>query len=134
MSVAARSLNPSPIRAAVSIGPADTGRDGVTILDLAADSSTAPFPTRGSAVTGSRTRYGHVAPAPRDVSAPRIQAAQLHDDLWRVTRPDGEVVGYVERFAESRGIRFRAKRLIVRQQRFVPIGEFWSMDDAMAVL
>jgi predicted methyltransferase len=91
----------------------------VTILDFAAD---------------SRTAYGHVARAPRGVSAPRIQAAQLHDDLWRVTRPDGEVVGYVERFAESRGIRVRAKRLIVRQQRFVPIGEFWSMDDAMAVL
>ncbi|MCU1542951.1 MAG: hypothetical protein JWM50_816 [Microbacteriaceae bacterium] len=68
------------------------------------------------------------------VKAPRIHAVQLHDELWRVTRPDGEVVGYIERFAESRGIRFRAKRLIVRQQRFVAIGEFWSMDDALAVM
>ena len=54
--------------------------------------------------------------------------------LWRVTRAGGEVVGYVERFAEERGTRFRAKRLVVRQQRFVPIGEFWSMDDAVQCL
>nr|WP_221420784.1 hypothetical protein [Conyzicola lurida] len=55
----------------------------------------------------------------------------MHDALWRVTRPDGEVAGYIERYSESRGIRFRAKRMIVRQQRFVSVGEFWSMDDAL---
>jgi hypothetical protein len=60
-----------------------------------------------------------------------ITAVQLHDSLWRVVRPDGEVVGYIERFDESRGIRYRAKRLIVRQQRFVSVGEFWGMDDAL---
>lgn len=60
-----------------------------------------------------------------------LAAMQLHDSLWRVTRPAGDVVGYIERFAEPRGTRFRAKRLIVRQQRFVSIGEFWSMDDAL---
>jgi hypothetical protein len=117
MSVAAPSLNLSPNRAAVNTGPADTGRNGVTILDFASHSA----PARGDS---ARTT----------IRAPRVHAVQLHDELWRVTRPDGEVVGYIERFAESRGIRFRAKRLIVRQQRFVPIGEFWSMDDALAVL
>ena len=60
-----------------------------------------------------------------------LTAMQLHDSLWRVTRPAGDVVGYIERFTEPRGTRFRAKRLIVRQQRFVSIGEFWSMDDAL---
>jgi hypothetical protein len=60
-----------------------------------------------------------------------LSAAQLHDSLWRVTRPAGDVVGYIERVTEPRGIRYRAKRLIVRQQRFVPIGEFWSMDEAL---
>lgn len=60
-----------------------------------------------------------------------VAAMQLHDTLWRVTRPDGEVAGYIERFDEVRGIRYRAKRLIVRQQRFVSVGEFWSMDDAL---
>ncbi|MCU1424767.1 MAG: hypothetical protein JWM51_1058 [Microbacteriaceae bacterium] len=60
-----------------------------------------------------------------------ISAVHLNDALWRVVRHDGEVVGYVERFTESRGIRYRAKRFIVRQQRFVPIGEFWQYDDAL---
>jgi hypothetical protein len=60
-----------------------------------------------------------------------IVVVALNDALWRVTRADGDVVGYVERFTESRGTRFRAKRMIVRQQRFVPVGEFWSMDDAL---
>ena len=60
-----------------------------------------------------------------------LTASQLHDSLWRVTRPAGDVVGYIERFSESRGIRYRAKRLIVRQQRFVPIGEFWTMHEAL---
>jgi hypothetical protein len=66
-----------------------------------------------------------------ELSLGGLTASQLHDSLWRVTRPAGDVVGYIERFSESRGIRFRAKRLIVRQQRFVPIGEFWSMDEAL---
>jgi len=71
----------------------------------------------------------------REASAPRLHrgivVVGLNDGLWRVTRADGDVVGYVERFAESRGTRFRAKRMIVRQQRFVPVGEFWSIDDAL---
>jgi hypothetical protein len=60
-----------------------------------------------------------------------VAAIPLGDSLWRVTRHDGEVAGYVERISESRGIRYRAKRFIVRQQRFVPIGDFWEYDDAM---
>ena len=71
----------------------------------------------------------------RDTVAPRLHrgivVVGLNDSLWRVTKADGDVVGYVERFAEPRGTRFRAKRMIVRQQRFVPVGEFWSMDDAL---
>jgi len=87
------------------------GEIPVTVLDFASpDTSVVPFHRSG------------------------ITAVRLHDSLWRVTRAGGEVVGYVERFAEERGTRFRAKRLVVRQQRFVPIGEFWSMDDAVESL
>jgi hypothetical protein len=87
----------------------------VTILDFATAPSAGPLAPTGVAYL-----------APRGVTATR-----LHDDLWRVTRYSGEVLGYVERFAEARGIRYRAKRLIVRQQRFTPVGEFWCMDDAL---
>jgi hypothetical protein len=60
-----------------------------------------------------------------------ITITQLHDELWRVTRPDGEVLGYLERFPVRDGLRYRAKRLIARQRRFIVMGEFWSVDDAI---
>lgn len=63
-----------------------------------------------------------------------INLVQLRDELWRVTRIDGEVLGYVESFVESRGRRFRSKRLIALQKRFIPLGEFWSFDDAVDCL
>ena len=60
-----------------------------------------------------------------------VASIQLHDDLWRVTRPDGEVLGYVERRATAAGDRFQAKRMLQRQRRFLPIGDFWTVDDAL---
>jgi len=78
----------------------------VTILDFASNQSL------------TRTRRG-------------LTVIQLHDDLWRVTRSTGEVLGYLERFLDRGEFRYRAKRMIVRQQRFVAIGEFWRMDDAL---
>ena len=60
-----------------------------------------------------------------------VATIQLHDDLWRVTRPDGEVLGYVERSTTPTGPRFLAKRMLQRQRRFLPIGEFWEFDSAM---
>ena len=86
----------------------------MTTLDFAgtAHSATAPL---------TRTRHG-------------IRCVQLHDELWRVTRTDGSVLGYLERFADPRGERFRSKRLLPLQQRFVVIGEFWSIDDAIDAL
>ena len=60
-----------------------------------------------------------------------IATIQLHDDLWRVTRSGGEVLGYVERVSSPAGNRFVAKRMLQRQRRFLAIGEFWTVDDAM---
>ncbi|MBX3100232.1 MAG: hypothetical protein KF761_11715 [Salinibacterium sp.] len=60
-----------------------------------------------------------------------IATIQLHDDLWRITRPDGEVLGYVECRATPAGVRFLAKRMLQRQRRFLPVGEFWDFDAAM---
>ena len=60
-----------------------------------------------------------------------IAVVPLHDDLWRVTRPDGDVIGYIERSLTASGYRFLAKRLLQRQRRFLPVGEFWEFDDAM---
>jgi len=56
----------------------------------------------------------------------------LRDELWRVTRTGGDVLGYIELATEQHGAtRYRAKRMVVRQHRFVGVGEFWNMDDAV---
>lgn len=62
---------------------------------------------------------------------PGLTLVQLHDELWRVTRSDGEVLGYVEQFRERAGLRYRCKRFMARQRRFIVMGEFWSVDDAI---
>jgi hypothetical protein len=62
---------------------------------------------------------------------PSVTTTQLHDDLWRVTRTSGEVLGYVERTTTPAGARFRAKRMMERQRRFLPIGDFWEFSVAM---
>jgi hypothetical protein len=62
---------------------------------------------------------------------PGITLVQLHNELWRVTRSTGEVLGYIERFSEAQGERYRAKRLLVHQRRFIVIGEFWAISDAI---
>jgi len=63
-----------------------------------------------------------------------VALTRLRADLWRVTRPAGEVLGYVESFPTPSGQRYRAKRLIARQRRFIVDGEFWSMADAIECL
>lgn len=55
---------------------------------------------------------------------------QLGNDLWRIVKADGEVIGYVERSETSAGSRYTAKRMLPRQRRFLPIGDFWTVDDA----
>ncbi|MBX3087328.1 MAG: hypothetical protein KF742_02460 [Cryobacterium sp.] len=76
-----------------------------------------------------------VAPSATTVAPRRgVRVLTLHDALWRVTRTDGEVLGYVESFEEPRGLRFRAKRMIPLNKRFIIRGEFWSFDDAVDCL
>ena len=60
-----------------------------------------------------------------------IALVQLHDELWRVTRRTGEVLGYIERFDEAGHPRFRAKRMFSSRRQSMPLGEFWSIDDAI---
>ena len=65
---------------------------------------------------------------------PGVRLLRVHNTLWRVIRPGGEVLGYLEQFPSPGGHRFRAKRLVPRQSRFVIVGEFWSADDAVESL
>ena len=71
-------------------------------------------------------------PRSRTFPARGLLVIQLHDSLWRVTLEAGDVVGYVERFETPAGGRYRAKRFLPRQRRFLVDGEFWEMGDALA--
>ncbi|WP_425552915.1 hypothetical protein [Frondihabitans peucedani] len=88
-----------------------------------------PTPTRVLTPAPARAQAPSQAPAVDEIRG-GLRLVQLHDDLARVTLPSGEVLGYVERFDDPRGERFRAKRFLPRQRRFVEIGEFWSRADA----
>lgn len=60
-----------------------------------------------------------------------IAMVQLHNDLWRVTRTSGEVLGYIEGFIEGGDRRYRAKRMLTGAARSLPLGDFWNIDDAI---
>lgn len=62
-----------------------------------------------------------------------VVTVQLNDDLWRITRPDGDVLGYIHRWQSSAGSRYQAKRMLQRQRRFLPLGDFWSVEDALDI-
>lgn len=70
------------------------------------------------------------APIDQTPRIPNVVFVTLSDELWRVTRADGEVLGYVDRFRVREGLRYRAKLFAARAQRYITMGEFWSMDDA----
>ena len=92
--------------------------------------TTTAFPAPRTSLASAST---HTHDEPRfqlDETRGGLRLVQVRDDLARVTRPGGEVLGYVERFADPQGEKYRAKRFIARQRRFVEIGEFWSRADA----
>jgi hypothetical protein len=60
-----------------------------------------------------------------------IRLIQLHDELWRVTRRTGEVLGYIESYSDSGTRRYRAKRMFSSRRPSMPLGDFWSIDDAI---
>ncbi|NYJ19218.1 hypothetical protein [Glaciibacter psychrotolerans] len=53
----------------------------------------------------------------------------VREGLWRVTRPNGAVLGHIERRLDPRGDRFAARRLTAAG-RMLDIGLFWQRDDA----
>ncbi len=64
-------------------------------------------------------------------TTPRTETIPVGDALWRVIRTGGELLGYIDRIATPDGDRFRVRRMLSTQRRFIPIGEFWRFDDAL---
>lgn len=71
-----------------------------------------------------------VAPRPRS----GLVAKPLHSGMWRVTRADGAVLGYVEPVDRGGVVKFVGKRLRPGAARFTELGEAWTPDDAVDLL
>lgn len=63
-----------------------------------------------------------------------LQVLDVREDLSRVTRRNGEVVGYVDRVEVAGGTAYRARRYLATERRFVALPEVWSADDAVDCL
>ena len=74
------------------------------------------------------------APLPTSRQHPALQLVPLHGGLTRVLRRDGGVIGYVEVVDDGAGRRFLAKRMRARAAGFLPVGEFWTADEALDAL
>lgn len=62
-----------------------------------------------------------------------LERRQLNPELWRVTRRDGAVVGYVE-LLDDVARRFRAKRMNRDRRGFTPLGVFGDFEEAFDAL
>ncbi|MFJ3381344.1 hypothetical protein ACIPJ2_13140 [Curtobacterium sp. NPDC090217] len=63
-----------------------------------------------------------------------LRVLDVRDDLSRVTRSNGEIVGYVDRVDVAGDTAFRARRYIAAERRFVELPNVWSVDDAVDCL
>ncbi|MFT4233517.1 MAG: hypothetical protein QM607_00705 [Microbacterium sp.] len=64
----------------------------------------------------------------------RVTLVRAGAALWRVTAPDGRVLGHLRAISHDLGLRYRAERRHPATGAFVGFGEFWSCDDAVAAL
>lgn len=63
-----------------------------------------------------------------------LRILDVRDDLSRVTRANGEIVGYVDRVDVAGGTAYRARRYVSTERRFVALPNVWSADDAVDCL
>ncbi|GAB3616896.1 hypothetical protein GCM10027416_14530 [Okibacterium endophyticum] len=64
----------------------------------------------------------------------RVELVGVNEFLWRVIAPDGRVIGHLERSNTAQGDVFIAKRFNTLSSRFVDLGRFWAIDDAVDCL
>lgn len=70
-------------------------------------------------------------PLPLASAHPGVTVLALHGRMWRAMLPDGAVLGYVEIIETPEGERYLSKRLRPRAQGFLPVGQFWTADEAI---
>ncbi|WP_156891283.1 hypothetical protein [Agromyces subbeticus] len=70
---------------------------------------------------------------PFPIVVPGLLISPAAPGLWRVTRPQGAVLGHIEQRGAGAELRFAAKRLVAGGIRSIDLGEFWSSRDAAEV-
>ncbi|MCV0333574.1 MULTISPECIES: hypothetical protein [Microbacterium] len=68
------------------------------------------------------------------LSSPREHLVRAADHLWRVQDQREHVLGHLRIVPDPLGVRYRAERLHLATGVFRVVGEFWRVDDAVAVL
>jgi hypothetical protein len=63
-----------------------------------------------------------------------LRVLDVRDDLCRITRANGEIVGYVDRIDVAGDVAYRARRYVAHERRFVELPTVWSADDAVDTL
>ena len=71
-------------------------------------------------------------PAVSDVA--RTSLIPAGPELWRVLDGERRVIGHVRRVAEGPDERFRALRYHPTRRNLIPVGDFWSADEAVKCL
>lgn len=73
---------------------------------------------------------------PRPVARTRgtLQVLDVRDDLSRISRANGEIVGYIDRIDVAGGPAYRARRYVAAERRFVALPNVWNADDAVDML
>lgn len=60
-----------------------------------------------------------------------LEALEVRDGVWRISTPRGTLLGHVRVEHDSDDTKYVASRLLGRTPRTVPMGTFWSLDDAI---
>ena len=61
----------------------------------------------------------------------RLRVVEIRPDLWRVSSLRGTVIGHITVDRSEDDTSFIATRMFGRTPRRVPVGTFWSLDDAI---
>lgn len=114
-----------------------TGIDTRATATVAAPSAStgvpiAPAPGTHLDAGGPSLRLRPPRPLVRTRGSLRI--LDVRDDLSRISRANGEIVGYVDRIDVAGGPAFRARRFVAAERRFVPLPTVWNADDAVDML
>ena len=64
---------------------------------------------------------------------PMTAITPIHERFWKVNDGD-RLAGYIDQIDAADGIRYRARRLNVRNRRWVALGEYWELDTAAEAL